>query len=61
EWKDEHHGIQTYFEDKFTKKGFKINYMKFRLPLLAEPDGPTPPIYFRGEAVSKTAGTEEQH
>jgi hypothetical protein len=35
--------------------------MKFRLPLLAEPDGPTPPIYFRGEAVSKTAETEEQH
>ena len=51
EWKDDHHGIQTYFEDKFTQKGFKINYMKFRLPVLEKPDGPIPPIYFKGEPV----------
>lgn len=51
EWKDEHHGIKTYFEDKFTQKGFKINYMKFRLPVLEAPEGPVPPIYLKGEPM----------
>jgi len=52
EWKDEHHGIQTYFENKFTQKGFKINYLKFRLPILTEPEDEITPIFFRKEEVN---------
>jgi tRNA (guanine-N7-)-methyltransferase len=51
EWKGEHLGIQTYFEDKFTKKGFKINYLKFRLPHLEKEDEPIPAIFFRKEEM----------
>lgn len=47
ELKNLHHGIQTYFENKFTEKGFSINYLQFRLPVLAAPEGPIPPLYFR--------------
>lgn len=45
-YRDEHHGIQTYFEKKFTQKGFSINYLRFQLPVLEQEDGPPPPIYF---------------
>ena len=30
EYMPEHHGIETTYERKFVKKGFKINYLKFR-------------------------------
>jgi len=50
-WKDEHHGIQTYFEDKFTAKGFSINYLKFSLPVLEEPLEHIPPIFLKGEPL----------
>lgn len=55
EWKDEHLGIQTYFEQKFTAKGFSINYLRFRLPVLEVPSGPVPPIFLRGEPLSEDA------
>ncbi len=48
EWKHQHFGIKTYFENKFTAKGFKINYLRFRLPVLKEPTSPVPPIFLRG-------------
>ena len=51
EWKSEHHGIKTYFEQKFTQKGFNINYLRFQLPVLKEEDGPVPPLFFRKEPV----------
>jgi tRNA (guanine-N7-)-methyltransferase len=31
EYMAEHHGIETTYERKFVEKGFKINYLKFRL------------------------------
>lgn len=52
-WKDEHHGIKTYFENKFTEKGFSINYAQFRLPVLEAPEGPVPPLFLRGEVLEK--------
>jgi len=54
EWKHEHVGIQTYFEEKFTKKGFKINYLKFRLPVLEKEEGPVQAIFFRKEEMTET-------
>ena len=51
DWREEHLGIKTYFENKFTQKGFKINYLKFRLPELSEPEGTIPPIFFRKEEM----------
>lgn len=50
EWKADHHGIQTYFENKFTQKGFRINYMRFQLPVLQAPLEPVQPLYFREES-----------
>ncbi|HRH36240.1 MAG TPA: hypothetical protein PKY12_14340, partial [Catalimonadaceae bacterium] len=46
EWKDDHHGIQTYFENKFTAKGFSINYLRFQLPELAVADTQIAPVFF---------------
>ena len=54
EWKDQHYGIKTYFENKFTAKGFKINYLRFRLPLLTEPLEPVPPIFLRGVPLEES-------
>lgn len=45
----DHHGIKTYFEEKFTAKGFLINYLRFQLPPLVAPLGPIPPVYFENE------------
>lgn len=45
-YSNEHFGIKTYFENKFTQLGFSINYLKFKLPVLAEPTGPVPPLEF---------------
>lgn len=47
-WKDQHFGIKTYFEEKFESKGFKIHYLRFRLPVLDKPAGPVPPVFLRG-------------
>lgn len=46
EWKNDHHGIQTYFENKFTAKGFSINYLRFQLPELSLPDETMAPVFF---------------
>lgn len=54
-WKDEHFGIKTYFEKKFSAQGHKINYLRFRLPVLTEPTGPVPPIFLRGLPLSESA------
>ena len=51
-WRDEHFGIKTYFENKFTAQGFRINYLRFRLPVLQKALGPVPPVFFRGMAVT---------
>lgn len=47
-WKDEHFGIKTYFENKFTAIGHSIHYLKFRLPVLPAPTSAVPPVYLRG-------------
>jgi len=54
-WRDQHFGIKTYFENKFTAIGHKIHYMRFQLPVLMEPLRPVPPIYLRGEALPSHA------
>lgn len=46
EFRDDHHGIKTYFENKFTAIGFKINYLRFQLPELDEPKDPISPLFF---------------
>ena len=50
-WKDQHFGIKTYFENKFTAQGYKIHYLRVRLPVLEKPAGPVPPVYLRGNPV----------
>ena len=45
-WKEDHHGIQTYFENKFTQKGFSINYLRFQLPELEVEDGKADPVFY---------------
>lgn len=56
-YSQDHFGIKTYFENKFTQMGFSINYLKFRLPVLAEPDGPIPPL----EYVKEVSNQEMPH
>jgi len=48
EWRHQHYGIKTYFENKFTAKGFSIHYLRFTLPVLPQELEPVPPIYLRG-------------
>ena len=55
EWKDQHYGIKTYFENKFTALGEKIHYLNFRLPLLEKPASPVPAIYLRGMPLNEPA------
>ena len=57
-WKDQHFGIKTYFENKFTAQGYRINYLRFRLPVLEKPLKPVPPVYLRGEPVHETSDTQ---
>lgn len=54
EWRFEHHGIKTYFEQKFTALGFTINYIQFRLPALSAPQGPIAPLYLTMKDTQQT-------
>jgi tRNA (guanine-N7-)-methyltransferase len=53
-WKDDHFGIMTYFENKFTQLGHRIQYLKLRLPVLSAPLSPVPPIFLRGLALNQS-------
>jgi len=57
-WKDEHYGIKTYFENKFTAIGHSIHYLQFRLPVIERPLSEVPPIYLRGIPVDAASDAE---
>lgn len=50
-YREEHRGIKTYFENKFSALGHSIHYMRFRLPVLEAPLSPIPPVFQKGEPL----------